>query len=178
MVLRIRLQSLQVHLTMLQYYTCMQYTVRHNIIHTQKNPSTVKWAQWDKTQSTELLVPFICICSSLCTIVAHNTAQNRPDNFASCPPDNHRCSDDVYLRQRGAGDRKGAFHSSSVRVIVAVSWQRVIGTDERAARKMTNWTNQVTGKKTLVSLVLVRRFLDVQFRTKCAVQKFLSSSID
>jgi len=36
MVLRIRLQSHQVHLTMLQYYTCMQYTVRHKIIHTQK----------------------------------------------------------------------------------------------------------------------------------------------
>jgi len=35
-VLRIRLLSHQVHLTMLQYYTCMQYTVRHKIIHTQK----------------------------------------------------------------------------------------------------------------------------------------------
>jgi len=40
------------------------------------------------------------VCSSLCTIVAHNTAQNRPDNFPSCPPDNHHCSDDVYLRER------------------------------------------------------------------------------
>ena len=29
MVLRMRLQSHQVHLTMLQYYTCIQYTVRH-----------------------------------------------------------------------------------------------------------------------------------------------------
>ena len=28
--------SHQVHITMLQYYTCMQYTVRHKIIHTQK----------------------------------------------------------------------------------------------------------------------------------------------
>ena len=36
------LQSDQVHLTMLQYYTCMQYTVIHN---TQMNLSTVKWAQ-------------------------------------------------------------------------------------------------------------------------------------
>ena len=33
---------------------------------------------------------FICVCSSLCTIVAHNTAQNRPDNFPSCPPDAKR----------------------------------------------------------------------------------------
>jgi len=30
------------------------------MIHTQK--STVKWAQWDKTQSRELLVLFICVC--------------------------------------------------------------------------------------------------------------------
>ena len=43
------------------------------------------------------------VCSSLCTVVAHNTAQNRPDNFPSCPPDNHHCSDDVYLRERGGG---------------------------------------------------------------------------
>ena len=64
------------------------------------NLSTVKWAQWDKTQSRELLVLFICVCSSLCTIVAHNTAQNRPDNFPSCTADNHHCSDDVYLRER------------------------------------------------------------------------------
>jgi len=24
---------------------------------------------------------FICVCIALCTIVAHNIAQNRPDNF-------------------------------------------------------------------------------------------------
>jgi len=38
---------------------------------------------------------------ALCTIVAHNIAQNRPDNFPSYPPDNHYCSDDVYLREGG-----------------------------------------------------------------------------
>jgi len=31
----------------------------------------------------------------------HNTAQNRPDNFPSYSPDNHHCSDDVYLREGG-----------------------------------------------------------------------------
>ena len=36
------------------------------------NLSTVKWAQWDKTQSRELLGLFICVCSSLCTIL-HRT---------------------------------------------------------------------------------------------------------
>jgi len=37
----------------------------------------------------------------LCTIVWHNTAQNRPDNFPFCPQDNHHCSDDVYLKEGG-----------------------------------------------------------------------------
>jgi len=63
------------------------------------NLSTVKWAHWDKTQSRELLGLFICVCITLCTIVAHNIAQNRPDNFPSYPPDNHHCSNDVYLRE-------------------------------------------------------------------------------
>jgi len=68
------------------------------------NLSTVKWAQWDKTQSRELLVLFICVCIALCTIVAHNIAQNRPDNFPSYPLDDHHCSDDVYLREGGKRD--------------------------------------------------------------------------
>ena len=57
----------------------------------------MKWAQWDKTQPRKLLGLFICMCIALCTIVAHNIAQNRPDNFPHYPPDNHQCSDDVYL---------------------------------------------------------------------------------
>ena len=28
-------------------------------------------------------------------------AQNRPDSFPPYPPDNHHCSDDVYLREGG-----------------------------------------------------------------------------
>jgi len=39
------------------------------------------------------------VCIALCTIVAHNIAQNRPDSFPSYPLDNHHCSDDVYLRE-------------------------------------------------------------------------------
>ena len=45
---------------------------------------------------------FICVCITLCTIVAHNIAQNRPDTFPTYPLDNHHCSDDVYLREGGA----------------------------------------------------------------------------
>jgi len=44
---------------------------------------------------------FICVCIALCTIVAHNIAQNRPDSFPPYPPDNHHCSDDVYVREGG-----------------------------------------------------------------------------
>jgi len=41
-------------------------------------------------QFRELLGLFICVCIALCTIVAHSIAQNKPDNFPSYPPDNHR----------------------------------------------------------------------------------------
>jgi len=44
---------------------------------------------------------FICVCIALCTIVADNIAQNRPDSFPPYPPDNHHISDDVYLREGG-----------------------------------------------------------------------------
>jgi len=57
--------------------------------------------QWDKTQSRELLGLFICVCIALCTIVAHNIAQNKHDSFPSYPLDNHHSSDDVYLRKGG-----------------------------------------------------------------------------
>ena len=65
------------------------------------NLSTVKWAQWDETQSRDQLGQLLCVCIALCTIVPYNIAQNRPDNFPSYHPDNHHCSDDVYLRERG-----------------------------------------------------------------------------
>jgi len=64
----------------------------------------VKWAQWDKTHSRELSGPLICVCIALCTIIAHNIAQNRPDNFPSYPPDNHRFQS-LYL---ASGRRRGS----------------------------------------------------------------------
>ena len=76
-VLRIRLQSHQVHLTMLQYYTVHMhaiYSLTQNSTCTKMNLSTVKWAQWDKTQSRELLGMFKCVqfivyncCTQYCT---------------------------------------------------------------------------------------------------------------
>ena len=84
------------------------------------NLSTVKWAQWDKTQSRELLGLFICVCIALCTIVAHNIAQNIPDNFPPYPPDNHHCSDDVYLREGGASRWSGIIYWIPVGSLVGV----------------------------------------------------------
>ena len=70
------------------------------------NLRTAKWAQWEKTQSRDLLGLFICVFIALCTIVAHNIAQNRPDSFPPYPPDSHHCSDDVYLREGGGVNDK------------------------------------------------------------------------
>jgi len=59
-------------------------------------------AQWNGPR--ELLV-CSCVCIALCTIVAHNIAQNRPDSFPRYPPDNHHISDDVYLREGGSKNK-------------------------------------------------------------------------
>jgi len=48
---------------------------------------------------------FICVCIALCTIVAHNIAQNRPDSFPPYIPDNHHCSDDVYVMEGGTENK-------------------------------------------------------------------------
>jgi len=69
-------------------------------IHTQKsNHSEMGPVRQNPIQRTVRSVHMVCI--ALCTIVAHNIVQNRPDNFPSYPPDNHHCSDDVYLREGG-----------------------------------------------------------------------------
>ena len=54
-------------------YACIQHTVIH---HTKMNLSTVKWAQWDKTKSRELLGLFICVCihcAQLLHTILHRT---------------------------------------------------------------------------------------------------------
>ena len=61
------------------------------------NLRTVKWAQGNKTQSRNLLGLFICVCIALCTTVAHNIVQNRPDNFPPYPPDNQSIDHSGYI---------------------------------------------------------------------------------
>jgi len=86
-----RLQSHQVHLTVLQAYTCIH---KNESKHSEMGP-----VRQNPIQRTVSL--FICVCIALCTIVAHSIAQNRPDAFPSYPLDDHHCSDDVYLREGG-----------------------------------------------------------------------------
>jgi len=51
------------------------YSDTLNNTYTKMNLSTGKWAQWDKTQSWELLGLFICVCIAPCTIdtILHRT---------------------------------------------------------------------------------------------------------
>ena len=70
-----RLQSHQVHLTMLQAYTCIQYIRKNEFKHSEMGP-----VRQNPIQTTVTSV-HMCVCTALCTIVAHNIAQNRPDSF-------------------------------------------------------------------------------------------------
>jgi len=64
---------------------------------------------------------FIRVCIALCTTVAHNIAQNRPDSFPPYPPDNHHCSVDVYLREGGT-----TFNQISVKISVLGSYTLIV----------------------------------------------------
>ena len=68
---------------------------------------------------------FICVCIALRTIVAHNIAQNRPDNFPSYPPDNHHCSDDVYLREALNTSDNGSSHYPCLKTADEVHEERM-----------------------------------------------------
>jgi len=73
------------------------YVIIHYIYKNESKHSEMGPVRLNSIQRTVSL--FICVCIALCTIVAHNIAQNRLDNIPSYPPDNHHCSDDVYLRE-------------------------------------------------------------------------------
>ena len=51
-------------------------------------------------QRTVSLFMYVCAshCAQLLHTILHKTG---PDSFPSYPPDNHHCSDDVYLREGG-----------------------------------------------------------------------------
>ena len=53
---------------------------------------------YNPQQQSTLRTAHIYICTSLCTVIVHNTAQNRSNNLPSYPTDSHYCSDVVYWR--------------------------------------------------------------------------------
>jgi len=67
------------------------------------------------------------VCIALCTIVAHNIAQNRPDSFPPYPPDNHHISDDVYLREGGSYRREGGDGSAQSGRSVGLIYDCLVG---------------------------------------------------
>ena len=78
------------------------HTVYNNTHNTCKNES--KHSEMGRVRQNPIqrtISLFICVCIGLCTTVAHNIAQNRPDSFPPYPPDDHHISDDVYLREGG-----------------------------------------------------------------------------
>ena len=67
---------------------------------------------------------FICVCIALCTIVAHNIAQNRPDSFPPYPPDDHhplwqsyrqRCTQVSNVKSQASLKSLGASRMSSLK---------------------------------------------------------------
>jgi len=63
--------------------------MNYNITQFQKAKSVTQNITTEKLNLTnkQLLGLFIHVCIALCTIVGHNTAQNRPANFPSYPSD-------------------------------------------------------------------------------------------
>jgi len=51
-------------------------------------------------QQTTVRSVQMCVCIALCTSVAHNTVQNRPDNFLFYPT-NNVIAPMMYLREGG-----------------------------------------------------------------------------
>ena len=88
---------------MLQTYTCKQYTIIHNTCKNESKHSEMGPVRQNPIQRTVSL--FICVCIALCTIVAYNIAQNRPDSFPPYPPDDHHNS------MRSKADERQAVNS-------------------------------------------------------------------
>ena len=85
---------------------------------------------------------FICVCIALCTTVAHNIAQNRPDSVPPYPPDNHHCSDDVYLRE-GSETWPVKKENESTLQSTMIRWTSCIQVTDRFLRNTEQWQSAV-----------------------------------
>ena len=90
------------------------YNNTHNTCKNEPKHSEMGPVRQNPIQRTVSL--FICVCIALCTIVAHNIAQNRPDSFPPYLPDDHHSSDDVYIWG------KGGFCDRKSRVLKYFKW--------------------------------------------------------
>jgi len=77
--------------TVKSVHMCVQFTV-HNCAHN----VVCMYNMYESIYNVPLLQPK----------QSRVRARNRPDNFPSYPPDNYRCSDDVYLRKGGKKERR------------------------------------------------------------------------
>jgi len=78
---------------------------------------------------------FICVCITLCTIVAHNIAQNRPDSLPPYPPDNQKITTAPMMSIWGNGGKSTyefllVFHSHYVPILhclwdIARHWSKI-----------------------------------------------------
>ena len=80
--------------------------MNYNITQFQKAKSVTQNITTEKPNLTnkQLLGLFIHVCTALCTIVGHNTAQNTPDNLSSYHPDKtgweERLRNDLFYDER------------------------------------------------------------------------------
>jgi len=76
------------------------------------------------------------VCAVHCVQLLHTILHRTADNFPSFPPDNHHCSDDVYLRERGR-DPRGKRMNTACAPRACVMWRmqiRVATVDNDAHR--------------------------------------------
>ena len=93
-----RLQSHQVHLTVLQAYTCIQYIHKNESKHSEMGP-----VRQNPMQRT---VRPVRVCALHCAQLLHTILHRKDLIIFPHPLDNHHCSDDVYLREGGTWYRE------------------------------------------------------------------------
>ena len=110
----------------------------------------MKWAQWDKTQSRELLGLFICVCIALCTIVAHNIAQNRPDNVPSYTLQTITIAPMMSIWGKGDRQKTGSWDGKSPSGVQDRAHMRVWGKAARSQLHSYCYTHKIetTGEHT------------------------------
>ena len=99
------------------------------------------------------------MCIALSTTVAHNTAQNRPDNFPSYPPDNH-----CHCMHQGSALSPLLFvivmEAISREFRVALPWELLYADDmvviaeneEDLIKRLNEWKNNVENRGMRVNM--------------------------